>query len=71
MADEVKQEEKKQDGKKIVATMFKVVLGLIFLALAVYLGIFRWLGSLKELIKGGLPIVLFFAGLITLAIAKE
>jgi hypothetical protein len=47
------------------------VLGLVFLALAVYLGIFRWLGSLKELIKGGLPIVLFFAGLITLAIAKE
>jgi len=71
MAEEVKQEEKKADGKKIMATMFKVVLGLVFLALAVYLGFFRWLGSLKELVKGGIPIVLFFAGLITLAIAKE
>jgi len=37
MAEELKQEEKKAEGKNIMSTIFKVVLGLAFLVLAVYL----------------------------------
>ena len=70
MAEEVKQEEKKVDGKKIFWTIFKVILGLVFLALGV-LAIMRWWMYLKVVVLGCVGLFLLLAGLITLAIAKE
>jgi fatty acid desaturase len=67
---EVKQEEKKTDVKKMMSTLFKVLLGLVFLALGV-LAIMRWFHPLLILVKGGIGLFLIMAGLITLAIAKE
>ena len=70
MAEEAKQEEKKTDGKKTISTMFKVVLGLVFLVLGV-LTILRWWGNLLIVLKGCIGLFLILAGVITLAIAKE
>jgi hypothetical protein len=67
MADEVKKEG---SGKKILSTMFKVVLGVAFLVLGA-LAILRWWKMLLILIKGCIGLFLILAGLITLAIAKE
>jgi len=70
MAEEVKQEEKKVDVKKVMSTIFKVVLGLVFLALGA-LAILRWWHLLLMVIKGCIGLFFILAGLITLAIAKE
>jgi uncharacterized membrane protein HdeD (DUF308 family) len=70
MADEVKQEEKKVEAKKIMATILKVVLGVLLLILGV-LAIFRWWSSLLIMVKGCIGLFLILAGIITLAIAKE
>jgi len=70
MAEELKQEEKKADVKKIFGTIFKVVLGLVFLALGVG-AVIRWFGSLKIVFEGCIGLFLLLAGIITLAIAKE
>jgi len=71
MADEVKQEEKaKVDAKKIFWTIFKVLLGLVFLALGV-LAIYRWWGNLLVVVSGCIGLFFILAGIITLAIAKE
>ncbi len=70
MAEEVKQEEKKLDVKKLFWTIFKVVLGLVFLALGVA-AIVGWWPELKTVIKGCIGLFLLLAGVITLAIAKE
>lgn len=70
MAEEVKQEEKKVDVKKIFSTIFKVILGIVFLALGV-LAIVRWWKLLFLVIKGCIGPFLLLAGVITLAIAKE
>lgn len=70
MAEEVKQEEKGIEAKKIVSTIFKVILGLVFLILGV-LAILRWLPQLLMLVKGCIGLFLILAGIITLAIAKE
>lgn len=70
MAEELKQEEQKVDAKKIFSTFFKVVLGLVFLALGV-LAISRWRFDLLTVIKGCIGLFLILAGIITLAIAKE
>ena len=70
MADEIKQEEKKVDIKKTLSTIFKVILGLVFLVLGV-LAIIRWLPALLSVIKGCIGLFLILAGLITLAIAKD
>ena len=70
MAEDVKQEEKKADGKKIVSTIFKVILGLVFLGLGV-LAIVVWRKDLLLVIKGCIGPMLFLMGIITLAIAKE
>jgi len=70
MAEEVKQEEKKTDVKKIMSTVFKVVLGIVFLALGV-LAVIRWWPHLFLVIKACIGPFLLLAGLITLAIAKE
>jgi len=70
MAEELKQEEKKVDVKKIFWTIFKVVLGLVFLALGV-LAIMKWLPDLLAVVRGCIGLFLILAGIITLAIAKE
>lgn len=70
MAEELKQEEKKVDAKKVLSTILKVILGLVFLALGIAL-VIRWWGSLLIVIKGCIGLFLILAGIITLAIAKE
>jgi hypothetical protein len=70
MAEELKSEEKKVEGKKVLGTIFKVLLGLVFLALGV-LAVIGWWTQLKDLIKGSIGLFLILAGIITLAIAKE
>lgn len=70
MADEVKQEEKKTDGKKVLSVIFKVILGLAFLGLGLALVII-WKKDLLAVIKGCIGLFLILAGIITLAIAKE
>ncbi len=70
MAEELKQEEKKADAKKILGTIFKVILGLVFLVLGA-LAIMRWWGALLLIVKGCIGLFLILAGIITLAIAKE
>ncbi len=70
MAEEVKQEECKQDAKKIFSTLLKVILGLLFLVLGVA-AIINWWGALLLVIKGCIGLFLVLAGIITLAIAKE
>ncbi|PIP20803.1 MAG: hypothetical protein COX40_02795 [Candidatus Omnitrophica bacterium CG23_combo_of_CG06-09_8_20_14_all_40_11] len=70
MAEELKQEEKKVDAKKILWTIFKVILGLVFLALGVG-AIIKWLPDLLAVVRGCIGLFLVLAGIITLAIAKE
>ena len=70
MAEEIKQEEKKAEPKKVISTLFKVVLGLAFLALG-GLAILRWWNLLLMIVKGCIGLFLILAGIITLAIAKE
>ena len=72
MAEEVKKEEKKVDAGKTAGAVFKIVLGLAFLALAGYLLIGRlWWDHTWLVIKGCAGPFLILAGIITLAIAKE
>jgi hypothetical protein len=72
MAEEIKQEEKKCccEGKNIFWTIFKVLLGLVFLVLGIW-AVMHWLVSLKTVFKGCIGLFLVLAGIITLAIAKE
>ena len=71
MADEVKQEEKQCcTGKKVTSSIFKVILGLVFLAVAAYL-LFARLWWADTLIKGCAGPFLVLAAVITFAIAKE
>jgi hypothetical protein len=70
MAEEAKIEAKKEDGKKIMATILKVILGLAFLILGAWL-VYRGWYFLLGLIKGSVGLFFLLAGIITLAIAKE
>ena len=70
MAEEAKTEAKKENGKKMMATIFKVILGLAFLAFGAWL-VYRGWGDLWVLIKGSIGLFFILAGIITLAIAKE
>jgi hypothetical protein len=70
MAEEAKTEAKSDNGKKMMATLFKVILGLAFLALGAWL-VYREWAHLLNLIKGSLGLFFILAGVITLAIAKE
>ncbi|MBN2831013.1 MAG: hypothetical protein JXL82_01855 [Candidatus Omnitrophica bacterium] len=72
MAEEVKKEGTGgfAADKKILATILKVVLGLVFLVLGA-MAILTWWGSLLVIIKGSIGLFLILAGVITLAIAKE
>lgn len=70
MAEEVKQEEKKADVKKIVSTIFKVILGLVFFVLGI-VAIIAWWTDLLLVIRGCIGLFLVLAAIITFAIAKE
>ena len=70
MAEETKQGENKDNGKNMLSIVFKVVLGLVFLALG-GLAVWRWWGLLLQVIKACIGPFLILAGIITLAIAKE
>lgn len=73
MAEEVKQEvkqEERKEGSKVLATIFKVLLGLVFLVLGAG-AIMAWWRDLLLVIKGCIGLFLILAGVITLAIAKE
>jgi len=70
MAEEAKTEVKNEDGKKILATIFKVILGLAFLAFGAWL-VYKGWAYLWVLIKGSVGLFFILAGIITLAIAKE
>ncbi len=70
MAEEIKQEGCKVEGKKIFWTIFKVILGLVFLVLG-GLAIKNWWLDLLLVVRGCIGLFLLLAGLITLAIAKE
>lgn len=71
MAEEIKQEEKKvEGGAKGLGTIFKVILGLVFLVLGVW-ALIGWFDSLKVVFQGCIGLFLILAGIITLAIAKE
>lgn len=70
MAEDIKQEEKKLDTKKLFWTVFKVVLGLVFLVLGVW-AIVAWWQYLLMVVRGCIGLFLLLAGVITLAIAKE
>jgi len=70
MAEEVKQEEKKQCGSKFISVIFKVILGLIFLILGAS-AIILWGKDLLVMIRGCIGLFLILAGVIILAIAKE
>ncbi|MCM8795299.1 MAG: hypothetical protein NC928_01195 [Candidatus Omnitrophica bacterium] len=73
MAEELKPEEKqeeKKDIKQILSTVFKVILGLVFLGLGVW-AIIAWWRDLLLVVKGCIGLFLLLAGVITLAIARE
>lgn len=70
MAEEIKQEEKKVDANKLFWTIFKVVLGLVFLVLGVW-AVVAWWTDLLAVVRGCIGLFLLLAGVITLAIAKE
>ncbi len=70
MVEELKQEEKKCEVGKVISTIFKVILGLVFLALGA-LAILKWWELLLMIVKGCIGLFLILAGIITLAIAKE
>ncbi len=67
---EEKQEEKKVELKKVISTVFKVVLGLVFLVLGIS-AIIVWWSNLVGVVKGCIGLFLLLAALITFAIAKE
>ncbi len=73
MAEEIRQEEKKEGccgGGKMCATFFKVILGLIFLILGIW-AVIALRYDLLILIRGCIGPFLILAGVITLAIAKD
>jgi len=57
-------------AEKTAATLIKVILGLALVILGVA-AVIGWWGSLVEVFKGCIGLLLVLAGLITLAIAKE
>lgn len=70
MAEEIKQDENKPQGNKVLPMLFKVILGLCFLALGTGV-IIAWWSDLLVLVRGSIGLFLILAGVITLAIAKE
>lgn len=64
------EELEKPDGKRNLAILLKVVLGIVFLILGAW-AILAWWGFLVMIVKGSIGLFLFLAGIIALAIAKE
>ena len=64
------EETKKAETKKGFATLFKVILGLVFLGLGVW-SVLKWWKLLLMIIEGCIGLFFILAGVITLAIAKE
>lgn len=63
-------DEKKKGASQVTKTALKVILGLILLAVGVWLiGLWRW--DVFTVIKGFLGMIVVLAGIIFLAIAKE
>ncbi|MGA2774888.1 MAG: hypothetical protein ABSE81_02355 [Candidatus Omnitrophota bacterium] len=61
-----------REDRKISAVILKVILGLFFLGLAVYLLLeLQWWRQTWLVLKGSAPALLILAGILTLAIAKE
>ena len=72
MAEEVKQEEKKAEGKNALSMIFKVLLGLVFLVVAAYLLIkWQWWAATWLVVKGFVGPCLILAAIISFAMAKE
>ncbi|MFA5275431.1 MAG: hypothetical protein WC417_00865 [Candidatus Omnitrophota bacterium] len=61
-----------KEDRKVSAVIVKVMLGLFFLGLAIYLLFERqWWRQTWLVLKGSVPLFLALAGVVTLAIAKE
>lgn len=63
-------EEVKKEPSKVLGTLFKVILGLGFLAFGIW-AIVVWKYELLTIIKGCIGLFAVLAGIITLAIAKD
>lgn len=59
-----------ENNKGLIATVLKVILGLILIVLGILM-VIGWWAQLVMVIKGCLGLFLILCGLITLAIAKE
>lgn len=70
MAEEIKQEEKKCEAKKIFSTILKFLLGAVFFILGA-LAIVTWWRDLLLVVRGCIGLFLILAAIITFAIAKE
>ena len=69
MAEEFKQQENKARCARASSTIFKVILGLLFLALG-SLAIIKWKDAVWTLISGGIGLFFFLVGAIILVVAK-
>ncbi len=70
MTEEMKKEEEAQPGSGLPSVMVKVVLGLAFLTLGVWV-LLNWFDSFKILIQGSLGIFFLLVGVVILVMAKE
>lgn len=70
MTEEAKKDEKNCGCKKTLSTVFKFILGLVFLGLGAW-AVIGWFDSLKIVFMGCVGLFLILAGVITLAIARE
>lgn len=59
-----------ENNKGLIATVLKVILGLILIVLGILM-VIGWWAQLVMVIKGCLGLFLILCGLIALAIAKE
>ena len=64
------EEGSEKKGAKILKTVLKVIVGLLFVAGGIYL-VMRWNAALLIVFKGCIGLFLFMVGIITIAIAKE
>ena len=70
MPEKLRLEGETRETKKVLAAIFKAVLGLAFLICGVA-AVIRWFDNLKIVFTGSIGLPLVLAGIITLAIAKE
>ena len=70
MTEEIKNQEQKTGGNKVISAILKVILGLVFLALGI-LAIIVWFSDLLSVIRGSIGLFLILTATIIFAIAKE